>query len=103
MRQEAFGREMAKARAFITVGDRPDYWAGYWRGLRRRYHGENFGTDSEHELWMSLSDDDDETRKEEGRGYRDGYVIMLPGERRVNNEMEKDLERRKISAYRDPS
>ena len=47
-----------------------DYWAGYQRGLRRAFHGERFGTDAEHQLWLSLSDD----RAELGRGYRDGLT-----------------------------
>jgi hypothetical protein len=63
---------MNKAKAMITVGDRPEYWAGYQRGLRRKFHGENFGTSSEHELWLTLIDDIDESRAERGKGYRDG-------------------------------
>lgn len=41
------------------------YWQAYQRGLRRAYHGPVFGTDAEHELLTSLTDD-------RGRGYRDG-------------------------------
>ena len=73
MERSAFEHEMNKAKAFITVGERPDYWTGYQRGLRRRYHGESFGTDEEHELWLSLKGDSDPARDERGRGYRDGY------------------------------
>ena len=74
MESAFFEHEMAKAKAFITVGERPDYWAGYQRGLRRKFHGENFGTYDEHELWMGLSDDLDLSRAEKGKGYRDAYV-----------------------------
>jgi hypothetical protein len=74
MERSIFEREMKKAKAFISVGERPDYWAGYQRGLRQRYHGEEFGKIEEHELWMSLKDDKDPIRADRGQGYRDGYI-----------------------------
>ena len=40
-----------------------DYWAGYERGLRRAYHGEQFGTEEDHNLWLSITDDVDEARR----------------------------------------
>ena len=73
MDEGKFKSRMLKARIYGEHGDEPDYWAGYQRGLRRRYHGENFGTDAEHELWLSLKGDSDPARDERGRGYRDGY------------------------------
>lgn len=45
------------------------YSEGYKRGLRRLYHGPNFGPDNEHEKWMSLEG----SRAELGEGYRDGF------------------------------
>ena len=78
MDQQSFEHEMAKAQAMRSAGDRPEYWAGYMRGVRRRYHGDNFGTEDEHRLWMSLSDDSDQTRADRGQGYRDGYEVNLP-------------------------
>ena len=78
MDQQSFEHEMAKAQAMRSAGDRPEYWAGYMRGIRRRYHGENFGTEDEHRLWMSLSDDSDQTRADRGKGYRAGYEVNLP-------------------------
>ena len=74
MNQKQFERELHKARALKS--ENPDYWAGYARGLRRRYHRENFGTDDEHALWMSMANDDDRSRSERGRGYRDGYISV---------------------------
>ena len=74
MERDKFESEMFRARAMASTGDRPDYWQGYQRGLRRRFHGEKFGTDEEHVLWMSLADDSDPARAERGEGYRDGYV-----------------------------
>ena len=73
MDQRQFEHEMMKARTLGEHGDKPDYWQGYQRGLRRQYHGDNFGTDEEHELWMDLIHDPDLNRSERGRGYRDGY------------------------------
>lgn len=68
----AFRRAMAQARTMTELGDRPDYWRGYQRGVRRRYHGEAFGTDEEHDRWLSLVDSEETSRQEMGRGYRDG-------------------------------
>jgi len=67
-----FRHEMARAKTFHDLGQDADYWRGYMRGLRRAYHGENFGTQEDHLKWMALIDDD--YRKELGRGYRDGYT-----------------------------
>ena len=50
------------------------YATGYQRGLRKHYHGADFGTPEEHEKWMSLSDD----RVDLGDGYRDGFAGCLP-------------------------
>ena len=64
---------MKKARNFSHLGERPDYWHGYQRGLRRGFQGELFGTDEEHKRWMRLADDGvDYASCERGRGYRDG-------------------------------
>ena len=71
MDEQKFKHETSRAKIFRDVDDNKDYWCGYMRGLRRCYHGENFGTNEEHEQWMSMIDD--EHRKELGRGYRDGY------------------------------
>jgi len=70
-----FEKQMSKARIFAKGSDRPDYWQGYQRGLSRAYHGEDFGTDAEHELWLSLADDIDDTMAERGRGYRAGFYF----------------------------
>jgi hypothetical protein len=73
MDREKFEHELRKAQTMGKLGDKTDYWQGYQRGLRRRFHGDTFGTDEEHELWMDLIHDPDLTRAERGRGYRDGY------------------------------
>jgi len=51
-----------------------DYGAGYQRGLRRHYHGDNFGTTDEHESWMAISG----ARQAQGDGYRDGFAGLPP-------------------------
>ncbi len=71
--REEFEREMTKAKTFQAAGDAPGYWSGYMRGLRRRYHGNAFGTDDEHQQWVSLINDED--RQDLGRGYRDGLGV----------------------------
>jgi len=71
MEQKTFEHEMHKAKAMQP--ENQDYWMGYQRGLRRLHHGENFGTEEEHALWMAAIDSDDESRSTRGRGYRDGY------------------------------
>lgn len=64
---------MKKARAYSYLAGDADYWHGYQRGLRRGFHGELFGTDADHQLWLRLADDGaDEASRERGRGYRDG-------------------------------
>ncbi|MDR1528828.1 MAG: hypothetical protein LBS40_00140 [Burkholderiales bacterium] len=51
---------------------RQAWWAGYIRGLRRANHGESFGTEAEHRLYLSLADDAASDRAAIGRGYRAG-------------------------------
>lgn len=73
MDENRFLSLMNKARTHSYLGAGADYWHGYQRGLRRGYHGELFGTDRDHELWMRLADEGtDKAERERGRGYRDG-------------------------------
>ncbi|MGR8953292.1 MAG: hypothetical protein ACU83V_12890 [Gammaproteobacteria bacterium] len=46
-----------------------EYAAGYRMGLRRLYHGKNFGSVATHEKCMILSGD----QQDLGDGYRAGY------------------------------
>lgn len=77
MNRQRFQSEMRRAETMRRTidPDRSDYWAGYLRGLRRLYHGENFGTPEEHDLWLSLVDRDDDRSRQRGRGYRDGLAF----------------------------
>lgn len=54
---------------------RAEYWRGFQRGLRRKYHGKIFGTPEEHKLWMSLISRNDEQSQQRGQGYRDGLEV----------------------------
>jgi hypothetical protein len=52
-----------------------EYWGGYIRGLRRAYHGENYGTAEAHASWLSAINSQNEARKQRGRGYADGLAF----------------------------
>lgn len=72
MERSQFEHLMRKARTMQRLDpDRSDFWRGFQQGLRRKFHGENFGTDDEHEKWMGLTLDD--TRRQLGIGYRLGF------------------------------
>lgn len=72
MTKQKFQRLMNMAKTFQKIdSDRSEYWAGFQRGLRRNFHGENFGTEDEHEKWMNPGDH----RKQLGTGYRAGFYF----------------------------
>ena len=73
MDRKTFELEMMRAKTFMMTGEDYDYWAGYEKGLRRRFKNENFGTDAEHEFWLSLKNSDDDMRRNRGRGYHAGF------------------------------
>jgi len=54
---------------------RAEWYAGYMRGLRRAHHGERFGSEAEHTLWLSASESTDPMRAALGRGYRAGLTL----------------------------
>ena len=72
MDKQLFEREFNRAKRMASI-ENNEYWSGYQRGLRRRFHGENFGTDKEHELWVSMVNSRDERRRRLGKGYKAGY------------------------------
>lgn len=66
----SFEHNLSGAQAIAQTTDDPgeqEYWAGYQRGVRRRHHGEAFGTEAEHLQWNALDDS-------RGQGYRDGHT-----------------------------
>ena len=48
---------MQKATARILIGDRPDYWRGYQKGLQRQYHSETVVSMDEHIQWLTILDE----------------------------------------------
>ena len=71
---QTFKSKVFHAEVMRDIENRPDYWAGYCRGLQRAFHGEQFGTEEEHALWSSLADRDDMQNHERGCGYLDGLA-----------------------------
>ena len=80
MNQAEFNKNMLGASALASLGGSPytnTFWRGYQRGMRRLYHGEKFGTQDEHALWMAAADETrDEDRRYCGIGYFAGYSGM---------------------------
>lgn len=56
---------------------RSEWCVGYMRGLRRAHHGERFGSEAEHELWLSAADSTDPMRAALGLGYRAGLTLTM--------------------------
>ena len=86
-----FESEMRRAQVMQETDEgHAEYWASYMRGLRRANHGETFSTDAEHTFWLSLVDDEDDTRRQRGAGYRDGLKMNsgLRGQPRQFGETE---------------
>jgi hypothetical protein len=79
MEKEEFERARRKAETFAALGSRPHYWEGYQFGLRARFYSEKFGTEKDNLTWPFLMVGIDETRKEWGRGYRDGLAGVERG------------------------
>ena len=45
------------------------------RGLRRAHHGEAFGSDAEHSLWLSAVESSDPSRAALGHSYLAGLTL----------------------------
>jgi len=73
LNQEQFNSQMLYAQTQRDLGiDNKEYWTGYMRGLRRGFHGDNFGTPQEHQTYWEAFNSADPDRKQLGTGYRDG-------------------------------
>lgn len=88
MSQKEFEHNAQGAKTMASISGEPhnqDYWAGYLRGLRRNYHGEKFGTVTEHNLWMNtLNETHGEQRSHRGKGYQAGYAGMSISDAIIN-------------------
>lgn len=76
MKESLFDIELTKAEVMVGV-EMPAYWTGYINGLKRRFHGETFGSGEEHAQSMAEVQSDDAEIQERGRGYRDGYLGVV--------------------------
>lgn len=76
MNEREFKLNLTAAEAFQKMSDVPAenaFWGGYLRGIRRNYHGENFGTDETHYRHMGLCDAPDAEHQLRGVGYKAGF------------------------------
>jgi len=72
MEQKKFQSLLRMAKSFQELDhDRADFWRGCQRGLRRLFHGENFGTEEEHQKFLNCREGD--YRRELQTGYRAGF------------------------------
>jgi len=72
MDEQTFKSKIFHAEVMRDIQNRPDYWAGYCRGLQHAFHGKQFGTEQEHAHWTSLADKGDIQSHDRGCGYLDG-------------------------------
>ena len=73
MEENKFKNLIALAKSLQELDpDRSDFWKGFQRGIHRLHHGKKFGTESEHEMYLSCANGGD-YRKQLQTGYRAGY------------------------------
>ena len=76
MDAQTYQREIIRAETMALADPgNAHYWHGYLRGLRRAHFGERFGTQAEHEFWMTLIDSPEPLGAARGRGYRDALAF----------------------------
>ena len=56
---------------------RESWLAGYMRGLRRAHHGDSFGSQAEHQLFLDAVNSNDPQRAALGRGYAAGLTMTM--------------------------
>jgi hypothetical protein len=78
MTEEEFRSHISEAAALLRLSHRIAYYQGYIKGLSRFYRGPSVETIEEHENWLTLSYNFDETTGDLGRGYRDGLMGVRP-------------------------
>lgn len=66
MDQRTFKTEMLRAQHEMKTADKQNYWSFYIKGLRRNFHGENFGEPELHQKLLTMDD-------VRGEGYRAGF------------------------------
>lgn len=76
MTEQEFQHNARGAEYLRRLSETPDvyFWEGYLRGVRRHYHGENFGTADEHAMWMNSAHETRyQQRRFRGLGYQCGF------------------------------
>jgi hypothetical protein len=63
---------LLRAKSMQLANDRPNFWEGYIRGLRRAHYGDHYGTAENHRKWLTPGGDD--VREETSHGYREGFA-----------------------------
>lgn len=74
----SFASLMRRADDLLRGEDDPvkaEWWHGYKRGLRRAHHGDSFGTQTEHQLYLDAAESDDPLRQARGKGYAAGLTM----------------------------
>ena len=93
MNQTEFASNLKAAETFRTLAERPDetdFWTGYIRGLRRSFHGIVFGTELEHQLWLTL--EGDPSREARRNGYLAGCTSLTVQEILLSRQREDWIE-----------
>lgn len=73
MNDAEFRRNLAGAETLKNMSDDGSFFEGYIRGLRRYYHGKDFGTEEEHRKWLAFAGNTGDARlRAKGEGYRYG-------------------------------
>lgn len=72
MNETKYRNLLLRAKSMQLVNDRPNFWEGYIRGLRRAHYGDRYGTAANHNRWLTLGGD--VAREEMSHGYREGLA-----------------------------
>jgi len=73
MDEAGFQRAVQRAKTLGSLENEPRrqaFWQGYQDGLRRAYHGAQFGTDGQHERMLAAADSVDVLTRARGQGYK---------------------------------
>ena len=82
MDESQFKSLVLRAETMRDLAPQPEdaaYWSGYLYGLRRHYHGQNFGNSQENAAYEAISPKDHfPLRRLLGQGYRAGVQGLEP-------------------------
>ena len=72
MTEQEFQHNLGAAQTLSAISEYYSFLSGYILGLYRHFHGESFGTETEHQQYLAF--DGDDNRREFARGYRVGFA-----------------------------